>query len=218
MPTFMSIKIVSLVISVLLLAGCSISKISMNFYANPANWDTYTYPAVGCQLKHPPMYMDYDAGYWQLDMANPHVDGIARALKLQRMDDKIEIQLIRIHMENLTDIPARIKNDPEWLDYSSYRNWVIASRQTIKTHESLEGLKVTYNVYPIDAEFNDKDSFPTEVEMTKIFVYFVLEKEIFEMQVSGESVYVAELEPEIDAIMENFSVIPIISEDEADGN
>jgi len=163
------------------------------------------------------MYMDYDVGYWTIDMGNPHVDGIARAIKLQRMDEKIEIQLIRIQMEDLTDIPARVKNDPEWLDYSSYRNWVIASRQTVKTNEDLEGLKVTYNVYPIDKEFNDKDSFPTEVELTKILVYFVFEKEIFEIQISGESVYMAELEPEIEAIMENFSVIPIVSEDEVNG-
>jgi len=216
MPEFM--KIISFVISVLLFSGCSVSKISMNFYANPANWETYTYPAVGCQLKHPPTYMDYDAGYWNIDMDNPHVDGIGRAVKLQRMDEKIEIQLIRIHMEDFTDIPARIKNDPEWLDYSSYRNWVITSRQTVKTHEGLGGLRVTYSVYPIDEELDGKDYFPTKVEMTKIYVYFVLEKEIFEMQVSGESVYVAELYYEIESIMENFSVIPIVSGDETHGN
>jgi len=209
-------KIISFVISVLLFSGCSISKISMNFYSNPANWDTYTYPAVGCQLKHPPIYMDYDVGYWRIDMNNPHVDGIGRAVRLQRMDEKIEIQLIRIQMEDFTEIPTRIKIDPEWLDYASYRNWVVTSRQTVKTHEGLSGLKVAYSVYPIDEEFDSKDYFPTKVEMTKIFVYFVFEKEIFEIQVSGESVYVAELDSEIEAMMEHFSVIPIVSGDEAD--
>ena len=206
-------KILSIV-STLFLLGCSISTVSTDYYDNPQNWGTYTYPSIGCQVKHPPEYMKYDSEFWTVSLMNGYMLGVARAVRLQRVDDKLELMIQRIQNEDFSPLPARIRNDPESLDDIGYGNESIISRETFQTKTGLKGLKVTYQIYPTDEGIAPDNYLPLQEEMTKIFAYFVSETEIFELVFTGESYFVAELEPEIDAIIKHFSVIPVFSEEE----
>ena len=205
-------KILS-IISTLFLFGCSISKVSTDYYDNPRNWGMYTYPSVGCQVKHPPEYMKYDSEFWTLPLMNGYMLGVVRAVRLQRVDDKLELMIQRIQNEDFSPLPARIRNDPESLEDIGYGNESIISRETFQTETGLEGLKVAYQIYPAEEGIAPDNYLPIQEEMTKIFAYFVSEKEIFELIFTGKSHFVDELAPEIDAIIKNFSVIPVFSID-----
>jgi hypothetical protein len=202
------------IISTIFLLGCSISTISTDYYANPQNWGTYTYPSVGCQVKHPPAYMKYDSEFWTVSLANEYILGVVRAVTLKRVDEKLELTIQRIQNEDFSPLPARIRNDPESLDDIGYGNESIIARETFQTKTGLEGLKVAYQIYPAEEGIAPDNYFFTEEEITKIFVYFVSEKEIFKLIFTGESHFVDELTPEINAIIKNFSVIPVFSEEE----
>ena len=208
-------KILS-IISALFLLGCSISTVSTDYYDNPENWGKYTYSSVGCQVKHPPEYMEYDAGFWTISLMNGYMLGVVRAVRLQRVDDKLELMIQRIQNEDFSPLPARIRNDPESLDDIGYGNESLVSRETFKTKTGLDGLKVTYQIHPAEEGIAPDNYLPIQEEITKIFAYFVFEKEIFELIFTGESPFVDELAPEINLIIKNFSVIPVFSEEEVD--
>lgn len=207
-------KILSIILT-LLLFGCSISTVSTDYYDNPQNWGTYTYPSIGCQVKHPPAYMKYDSEFWTVSLMNGYMLGVVRAVRLQRVDDKLELMIQRIQNEDFSPLPARIRNDPESLSDIGYGNESIISRETFQTKTGLKGLKVAYHIYPAEEGIAPENYLPIQEEMTKIFAYFVSENEIFELIFTGESHFVDELAPEIDAIIKNFSVIPVFSEEEA---
>jgi len=210
---YQQIKILS-IISTLFLLGCSISTVPTDYYDNPQNWGIYTYPSIGCQIKHPPAYMKYDSEFWTVSLMNGYMLGVVRAVRLQRVDDKLELTIQRIQNEDFSPLPARIRNDPESLDDIGYGNEAILSRETFQTKTGLKGLKVAYQIYPTEEGIAPDNYLPIESEMTKILVYFVLDKEIFELIFTGESHFVDELEPEIDAIIKHFSIIPVFSEEQ----
>jgi len=157
--------------------------------------------------------MKYDSEFWTVSLMNGYMLGVVRAVRLQRVDDKLELMIQRIQNEDFSPLPARIRNDPESLDDIGYGNESIISRETFQTKTGLKGLKVTYQNYPTDEGIAPDNYLLIQEEMTKIFAYFVSETEIFELVFTGESYFVAELEPEIDAIIKHFSVIPVFSID-----
>ena len=204
------------------MSGCTISKISTDFYENPNNWATYTYPRVGCQLKHPSLYVKQYLGYWSMPL-NEYMPGVLQTVRLQRLDDKLEVMLHHLQSEDFSSLPARIRNDPESFDNIGYQDETLLVRETVRTESGLEGLKAIYQIYPTDDLLTpdnhtaDRVWLSPEEEITKIFVYFVFKNEMFELIFTGESYFVAELETEIDAIIKSFTVIPLFSEEEMDG-
>ena len=154
---------------------------------------------------------------------NEYMPGVLQTVRLQRLDDKLEVMLQHLQSEDFSSLPARIRNDPESFDNIGYQDETLLVRETVRTESGLEGLKAIYQIYPTD-DLLTPDNYTAdsvwlspEEEITKIFVYFVFENEMFELIFTGESYFVAELETEIDAIIKSFTVIPLFSEEEMDG-